>query len=146
MINNKYLKILIVIGILLVVIGIFVVKKINNNDTKVDINLKNETENITNKKVVKMINFVAEGCLPCKQMKVLIKELKEEYKGNVEILELDVYEYADLSQKYNIMYTPTQVFLDLNGNVIESHQGFLAKIKIKDIIKKYNGENINGNI
>ena len=146
MINNKFVKIAVVVVIVLIIEGIFIIKKVNDsNNPKVDININGSEEIIGNKKVVKMINFVAEGCGPCKQMEVLMKELKQEYKDSVEILELDVYDYPDLAQKYNIMYTPTQMFLDSNGGVIESHTGFLGKLKIKDIIKKYNGENINGN-
>ena len=88
-------------------------------------------------KVVTFINFTADGCLPCQRMEVLMRELKQKYSNVVEVKELDIYENYELANKYNIAYTPTQVFLDSDGKVLEMHQGFLGKSKIIDIIKKY---------
>ena len=37
---------------------------------------------------------------------------------------------------YDIMYTPTQIFLDKDNNIIYKNVGFLGKNKIKEIINK----------
>ena len=69
-------------------------------------------------------------------MKSLILELKEEYRERVEIEEVDIYLNSKLAEKYDIMYTPTQIFLDKDNNIIYKNVGFLGKNKIKEIINK----------
>lgn len=142
MIKNNVMKIIVLVLIILSIISIFIYKKIINSE-KVKLEMKSDEKNqdvgiysANTSKVVKMLNFVQDGCPPCKQMKSLILELKQEYEGRVEIEELDIYLNSNLAEKYDIMYTPTQIFLDKDNNVIYKNVGFLGKNKIKEIIDK----------
>lgn len=142
MIKNNVIKIVALVLIILSVISIFIYKKIINSE-KVKVEMKSDEKNQNigiysdnTSKVVKMLNFVQDGCPPCKQMKSLILELKEEYEGRVEIEEVDIYLNSNLAEKYDMMYTPTQIFLDKDNNVIYKNVGFLGKNKIKKIIDK----------
>lgn len=142
MIKNNVIKIIVLVLIILSIISIFIYKKIINSE-KVKVEMKSGEKNqdvgiysANTSKVVKMLNFVQDGCPPCKQMKSLILELKQEYEGRVEIEELDIYLNSNLAEKYDIMYTPTQIFLDKDNNVIYKNVGFLGKNKIKEIIDK----------
>lgn len=142
MIKNNVMKIIVLVLIILSIISIFIYKKIINSE-KVKVEMKSDEKNqdvgiysANTSKVVKMLNFVQDGCPPCKQMKSLILELKQEYEGRVEIEELDIYLNSNLAEKYDIMYTPTQIFLDKENNVIYKNVGFLGKNKIKEIIDK----------
>lgn len=142
MIKNNVMKIIVLVLIILSIISIFIYKKIINSE-KVKVEMKSDEKNqdvgiysANISKVVKMLNFVQDGCPPCKQMKSLILELKQEYEGRVEIEELDIYLNSNLAEKYDIMYTPTQIFLDKDNNVIYKNVGFLGKNKIKEIIDK----------
>lgn len=142
MIKNNVMKIIVLVLIILSIISIFIYKKIINSE-KVKVEMKSDEKNqdvgiysANTSKVVKMLNFVQDGCPPCKQMKSLILELKQEYEGGVEIEELDIYLNSNLAEKYDIMYTPTQIFLDKDNNVIYKNVGFLGKNKIKEIIDK----------
>lgn len=142
MIKNNVIKIIVLVLIILSIISIFIYKKIINLE-KVKVEMKSDEKNqdvgiysANTSKVVKMLNFVQDGCPPCKQMKSLILELKQEYEGRVEIEELDIYLNSNLAEKYDIMYTPTQIFLDKDNNVIYKNVGFLGKNKIKEIIDK----------
>lgn len=133
MIKNNVMKIIVLVLIILSIISIFIYKKIINSE-KVKVEMKSDEKNqdvgiysANTSKVVKMLNFVQDGCPPCKQMKSLILELKQEYEGRVEIEELDIYLNSNLAEKYDIMYTPTQIFLDKDNNVIYKNVGFLGK-------------------
>lgn len=135
MIKNNVMKIIVLVLIILSIISIFIYKKIINSE-KVKVEMKSDEKNqdvgiysANTSKVVKMLNFVQDGCPPCKQMKSLILELKQEYEGRVEIEELDIYLNSNLAEKYDIMYTPTQIFLDKDNNVIYKNVGFLGKKK-----------------
>ena len=60
-------------------------------------------------------------------MKGLMNEVIAEYSGRAEIAEIDIMENEEMGNKYNIMYTPTQIFFDEDGNEIERHEGFIGK-------------------
>lgn len=146
MIKNNVIKIIALVLIILSVISIFIYKKIINSE-KVKVEMKSDEKNqdvgiynADKSKIVKMLNFVQDGCPPCKQMKSLILELKEEYEGRVKIEEVDIYLNSNLAEKYDIMYTPTQIFLDKDNNIIYKNVGFLGKNKIKEIINKGNNK------
>lgn len=109
MIKNNVMKIIVLVLIILSIISIFIYKKIINSE-KVKVEMKSDEKNqdvgiysANTSKVVKMLNFVQDGCPPCKQMKSLILELKQEYEGRVEIEELDIYLNSNLAEKYDII-------------------------------------------
>ena len=70
-------------------------------------------------------------CIPCKQMKPILEDLALAYKGRVNVLILDVDEYAALTRQYGIMVIPTQVFLDKNGEEVSRHVGLFP---MEDIV------------
>lgn len=71
-------------------------------------------------------------CIPCKMMKPIFEELKEEYRGKANIILLEISEYRNLARKYQVMVIPTQIFFDRDGNQYWRHKGFLAKEKIEE--------------
>jgi thioredoxin 1 len=73
------------------------------------------------------------SCIPCKMMKPIFEELEKEYQGKANIVLLDINEYRDVANKYQVQVIPTQFFFDRNGNQTWRHEGFLAK---EEIIKK----------
>ena len=147
MIKNNYIKIIVVVFIILVILGIFFYKRsLTKNDMDfekiAELNNSIKKDEAVKNTVKKVLEFKSEDCLPCKQMKVVLKELKEEYEGVVDFIEIDIYEHIDMSEKYKIMYTPTLIFLDENDNEISRYEAFIGKSKIKKIIE--NGGSLNG--
>jgi thioredoxin 1 len=86
---------------------------------------------------VTFIEIGAAKCIPCKAMQPIMKEVAEEYKGQVNVVFYDVWTpkgKAD-SMKYNIRVIPTQVFLDNNGKEYYRHEGFFPKDELVKVIK-----------
>ncbi len=77
-----------------------------------------------------LADFGRGTCIPCKMMQPILEKLQKDYAGKVEILILDVGEYAALSRKYRIMMIPTQIFFDAKGNEVFRHQGFMSEADI----------------
>jgi thioredoxin 1 len=95
-------------------------------------------EKETSKPKVTFIELGSERCMPCKMMKPVLKEIKKEYKGKVNVVFYDVWTKAGkpYAEKYKIMSIPTQVFLDENGKEYFRHTGFFPKKEIDKILKK----------
>jgi len=73
------------------------------------------------------------SCIPCKMMKPIFEELEKEYQGRANIILLDVNDYRDVSNQYQVRVIPTQIFFDKQGTQVWRHEGYLAK---EDIVKK----------
>ena len=46
-----------------------------------------------------LVDFGANNCVPCRQMRPILKELSKEYAGKAEILVIDVYKYQEPCQR-----------------------------------------------
>ena len=126
--KKNIIKILVVLVVIGLVVCVYCLKQTaGSKEINADIDLKND------KKAVKMINFIAPNCPACTQMQVLMNEVISEYKGIADISQIDIMDNEEMATTYNIMYTPTQVFFDKDGNEIERHEGFIGK---KDLTEK----------
>ena len=78
-----------------------------------------------------LAEFGSSSCIPCKDMKPILEELKAEYEGKLNVVIVEVYEQRELTQQYSIMTIPTQIIFDSSGKELTRHMGFWAK---EDII------------
>jgi thioredoxin 1 len=87
--------------------------------------------------LVTFIEIGAAKCVPCKAMQPIMKEVAEEYKGQVKVVFHDVWtpKGKEDGMKYNIRIIPTQVFLDKNGKEYYRHEGFFPKDEVVRVIK-----------
>jgi len=86
---------------------------------------------------VTFIEIGAAKCIPCKMMQPIMKEVAEEYKGQVKVLFHDVWTQQGKmdAEKYNIRVIPTQVFLDKDGKEYFRHEGFFPKEDLVKVLK-----------
>jgi thioredoxin 1 len=84
--------------------------------------------------MLKLIDFYAEWCGPCKMMKPIIEELEKEYEGTVEFAKMDVEEAGPEAQKYSVMSIPTFV-LEKDGEEIDRKMGAMPKDVLKGWIE-----------
>lgn len=92
------------------------------------------------KTVMPSVTFVEIGaarCIPCKAMQPIMKEVAEQYKGQVIVIFHDVWTQQGRidSEKYNIRVIPTQVFLDKDGNEYYRHEGYFPKEGVVRVLK-----------
>jgi thioredoxin 1 len=82
----------------------------------------------------RLVDLGAGKCIPCKQMKPILDELKRDYPDQFETVFIDVWENREEGPKYGIRIIPTQIFFDASGKERFRHEGFMAK---KDILAKW---------
>ena len=85
-------------------------------------------------KLPKLVDLGADKCIPCKAMAPILKDLKAEYAGRMDVEFIDVWKNPDAGKAYQIKLIPTQIFFDASGKERFRHQGFFGK---KDILGKW---------
>lgn len=86
---------------------------------------------------VKLIDFWAAWCGPCKIMNPIIEELEKEYEGKITVEKYDVdeAENQDKVTTYKVMAMPTY-FIEKDGQVVAQFVGAQSKTVLKTAIDK----------
>lgn len=87
-------------------------------------------------KGVKVVDFWAEWCGPCRMITPIIEELSTEYGETVKIGKLNVDENSDVSQRYGIRSIPT-ILIIKDGEVVDRHVGATSKAALKAKIDQH---------
>ena len=61
--------------------------------------------------MIKVLDFYADWCGPCKVMKPVFEEVEKEYEGKVEFQKIDVEADVEMASKFGVMSIPTYVIL-----------------------------------
>jgi len=83
-----------------------------------------------------LVDFGSNSCIPCRQLRPILQEIKKEQEGKLEVLVIDVYKNQGLSSEYKIQLIPTLVFFDSKGKEMFRHQGFKPKAALMEELKK----------
>ena len=128
--KKKYIYIIIFLVLLAVVFGF---RNVSNNTE----DALTQEDTTTDEIKVTFVELGSVGCIPCDKMQPIMKEIKEEYKGQVKVIFYDVRTAfgEPYKKKFNIRAIPTQVFLDKDGNEYFRHLGFFAKDELIEILE-----------
>ena len=128
--RRRYIYIIIFLVLLAAVFGF---KKVSNN-TETSLTQEDVT---TDEIKVTFVELGSVGCIPCDKMQPIMKEIEEEYKGQVKVVFYDVKtsEGKPYIKEFGIRAIPTQVFLDKDENEYFRHLGFFAKDELIKILK-----------
>lgn len=83
-----------------------------------------------------MLELGSVGCIPCEQMKPVMQQLRDNYKGKLEVIFVDVRVKKEVGRKFGVFAMPTQVFLDKNGKEFSRHMGFYSYEEIQGVLKQ----------
>jgi thioredoxin 1 len=129
--REKYIYIIIFLVLLAIIFGF---KNISDNNTEATLTQEDTT---TDEVKVTFVELGSVGCIPCDKMQPIMKEIEEEYKGQVKVVFHDVKtaEGKPYIKEFGIRAIPTQVFLDKDGNEYFRHLGFFAKDELIKVLK-----------
>lgn len=83
-----------------------------------------------------LVDFGANSCMPCRQIRPILKEVKQEYTGKAHVLVIDVYKFKELAGEYRIQLIPTLIFFDKGGKEVFRHMGAWDKASIVGKLKE----------
>ena len=84
--------------------------------------------------MIKILDFYAEWCRPCKAMSPILDQIEDEL-DDVIIEKYDVEENEEIVEDYSIRSVPTLVFIK-DDEIVSKHVGSLSKEKLLAIINK----------
>lgn len=87
-------------------------------------------------KGVKLVDFFATWCGPCKMLAPVLEKLAPEFAGKVDIYKVDIDQSQQLAAQYRVMSVPTlKVFKD--GQVVETIVGLQSEGALRDKLNYY---------
>ena len=83
---------------------------------------------------VTFIELGADSCVPCKEMKPVMKGIEQTFGDQVEVIFYDVWDDPAPANEYGIQMIPTQIFLDESGEEFHRHTGFYPQADIEALL------------
>lgn len=138
-VNNKWIKILIPILIIVVVVGIYAYKKTeekkqntqdvqNTQDSAQDASNESadvdslpleissvDLDEIKSYGLPFVIDFGSDSCIPCKQMAPVLETLHEDFQGKAIVHFVDVWKNTSAANDFPVSVIPTQIFFNADG-------------------------------
>ncbi len=87
-------------------------------------------------KGVKLVDFWATWCGPCKMIAPVLEDLAQDYDGKVDILKLDVDQNQATAAKYEVMSIPTLIVFK-DGEPVDKVVGFQPKENLAQVLDKH---------
>ena len=84
---------------------------------------------------VKLLDFWAPWCPPCKLMNPIVEEIEGELKGKIEVVKHNVDEEQETAQKYSVMSIPTYI-IEKDGKEAARTSGARSKEEFKRWIEE----------
>lgn len=135
--NKKIYSVILIIVIAFVGLGLKALLDQNTSGSSQKI-IQSEESPVDNNIKVTFVELGSVGCIPCDQMQPILKEISEEFQGQVEVVFHDVKTLAGkpYAQEFQVRVIPTQVFLDKDGNEYFRHLGFFPKEEVIKVLKQ----------
>ena len=86
--------------------------------------------------MIKILDFWATWCGPCKFMEPIIEEIEKELHGKIQIEKINVDENQELTSQHGVMSIPTYI-IQKDGKEVERIVGATQKDNFLKIISKY---------
>jgi thioredoxin 1 len=83
---------------------------------------------------VTFLELGANSCVPCKEMKPVMKGIEQTFGDQVKVIFYDVWEDPTPANEYGIQMIPTQIFLDEKGEEFHRHVGFYPQADIEALL------------
>lgn len=88
-----------------------------------------------------LVYFTTPHCQPCKLVTPIVRQLADDWQGQVKVGEIDIYESFSLTLQHMVMKAPT-LLLFVDGKVVSRVMGFLPKDKLVARLAQHLGDRL----
>ncbi|QJC29543.1 thioredoxin [Enterobacteriaceae endosymbiont of Plateumaris pusilla] len=106
-----------------------------NNSTIISLNDINFKTKININSFI-LVDFWAEWCNPCKMFSLVLKDIFNSYRKKLFFAKLNIDEYPNIAQKYDIRSIPTIILFN-NGIIVDKTTGSINKIQLIKFLDKH---------
>lgn len=78
----------------------------------------------------KLVDVGADKCIPCIKMAPILDQLREDFRGEMDVVFVDVWKKREEAARYGIQMIPTQIFYAADGKELFRHTGFYSREEI----------------
>ena len=82
-----------------------------------------------------LVDFGSNKCIPCRQLRPILKEVAQEFSGKAQVLIIDVFQHQALAREHRIHLIPTLVFFNSGGKEMFRRSGVWDKASIAKKLK-----------
>ena len=83
-----------------------------------------------------LVDFSAEWCGPCKQLKPILEQVKNKVGASAKIIKIDVDKNRSTAEEFQIRSVPTLILFK-DGKSVWRQSGVVAAKTLEDIIKQH---------
>ena len=84
---------------------------------------------------VKLLDFYADWCGPCKTQDPIVEELEEDFDSRAEFEKVDVDEHQDVANEYQVRSIPT-IVVENDDGVVERFVGVTQREQLEEALEK----------
>jgi thioredoxin 1 len=82
-----------------------------------------------------LVDFGSNKCIPCRQLRPILKEVAQEFSGKAHVLVIDVFQHQALAREHRIHLIPTLIFFNAQGKEVFRRSGVWDKASIAKKLK-----------
>lgn len=94
---------------------------------------KNFNETIKNSKTPVVVEFVMDGCEPCKEQGPILEGISKDYSGKVQIYQANINKADTIRNEYKVDKTPT-ILVFKDGKVVKKLEGLKSKEELATVL------------
>lgn len=79
-----------------------------------------------------LMEFGMDSCASCRAMQHQLARLREAYPNSLQVISINLMEQRALAEQWRIRAMPTQVLLDVDGNEVDRHLGFISADALRE--------------
>jgi len=82
-----------------------------------------------------VVDFGSNRCIPCIQLRPVMRALKDAHKDRINVLYVEVDEQRELAFHYKVRLVPTIIFFDTQGREVRREMGFMEREALEKILR-----------